>query len=158
MTSYDTLLAANAPGWAIADALEEEGRTELAELYRVPRLPYDMWRGINLGELLEAFQYAIGMVNALIGEVVAPAVDEIARAFSQAREAGVFESVMAATIASQKARAAQSRMLPSGLPATLFGIPVVKTEKPAPKKRTKRGAGEVKIGKHTFKVANWSIG
>ena len=38
MTSYDTLLAANAPGWAIADALEEEGRTELAELYRVPRL------------------------------------------------------------------------------------------------------------------------
>ena len=40
MTNYDQLRDANAPGWVIADALEEEGRTELAELYRVPRLPY----------------------------------------------------------------------------------------------------------------------
>jgi hypothetical protein len=99
MSDYEQLLAANAPGEIIADVLEEEGRYELAELYRRPRLP----------------------------------------------------------ATSHTTRAAQSRMLPSGLPELLFGITVVETERPAPKrKRTKRGAGKVKIGKHTFKVANWS--
>ena len=98
MTSYDTLLAANAPGWAIADALEEEGRTELAELYRTPRLTYQPFyrflQNVSHRVRREYEQWlvtqALRQVAALSEQMTAAEIREARTAVARAIASGTF--------------------------------------------------------------------